>query len=165
MKPLREVESRFEIVYFFYTPCSTGTQQKKTLHLHLHLNLHFGKISVIKNLNWPDDCLTRTSDNIILIHENEQKFKIAQAFKTSPLLCLQLQHTDYHVVYTTSKFEAGSFYFDYVLQPFTIINPVFMSILELYSFHTMDNKEHFFRNCLVQHYLVCRRRRATVLHA
>ena len=50
---------------------STGTWQKETV-----LNLHLGKISVIKNLNWPDECPTRTSD-IILMYENEQKFKIA----------------------------------------------------------------------------------------
>ena len=41
------------------------------------LNLHLRKTIVVKNLNWPDECLTRSSDNIILIHENEQKFKIA----------------------------------------------------------------------------------------
>ena len=38
------------------------------------LNLHLEKTSVIKNLNWPDECETRTSDNIILIYENEHKF-------------------------------------------------------------------------------------------
>ena len=26
----------------------------------------------------------------------------------SPSLCVQLQHTDYHVLYTTSKFEAAT---------------------------------------------------------
>ena len=41
------------------------------------LNLHLGKTSVIKNLNRPHECATRTSDNIISIHKNEQKFKIA----------------------------------------------------------------------------------------
>ena len=35
---------------------------------------------------------------------------------------------------------------------------MFISILKLYTFHTMDNRKHFFRNYLVQHYLVCRRR-------
>ena len=29
----------------------------------------------------------------------------------------------------------------------------------------MDNRNIFFRNYLLQHYLVCRRRRVTVLHA
>ena len=84
----------------------------------------------------------------------------------SPSLCVQLQHTDYHVLYTTSKFEAATTTtLNYILQPFTIFNPVFISILKLCTFHTMDNRKHFFRNYLVQHYLVCRRRRVTVLHA
>ena len=47
-------------------------RDKKTV-----LNLRLGKTSVMKNLNWPDECPTRTFDNIILMHENEQKFKIA----------------------------------------------------------------------------------------
>ena len=77
-------------------------------------------------------------------------------------LCVQLQHTDYHVLYTTSKFEAATTTtLNYILQPFTIFNLVFISILKLYTFHTMDNRKHFFRNYLVQHYLVCRRRRVT----
>ena len=45
---------------------TTGKCKKKTV-----LNLHFGKTSVIKNLDWLDECPTRTSDNIILIHEQE----------------------------------------------------------------------------------------------
>ena len=44
---------------------STGTCQKAALNLHLE------KTSVIKNLNWPDECAKRTSDNIILIHEKQ----------------------------------------------------------------------------------------------
>ena len=64
------------------------------------------------------------------------------------------------------KFEAGiTTILNYILQPFTIINPVFISIFKLYSFHTMDNRKHFPPNYLVQNYLVCRRRRVTVLHA
>ena len=68
----------------------------------------------------------------------------------SPSLCVQLQHTDYHVLYTTSKFEAATTTtLNYILQPLTIFNPVFISILKLYTFHTMDNRKHFFRNYLV----------------
>ena len=79
--------------------------------------------------------------------KSHKRFKHA-----SPSLCVQLQHTDYHVLYTTSKFEAATTTtLNYILQPFTIFDPVFISILKLYTFHTMDNRKHFFRNYLVQH--------------
>ena len=73
--------------------------------------------------------------------KSHKRFKHA-----SPSLCVHLQHTDYHVLYTTSKFEAATTTtLNYILQPFTIFNPVFISILKLYTFHTMDNRKHFFR--------------------
>ena len=61
---------------------------------------------------------------------------------------------------TATKFEAGM---TTTLQPFTIIKPMFTENLKLYSFHTMDNREQFFRNYLDQYYLVSSRRRVTIL--
>ena len=44
------------------------------------------------------------------------------------------------------------------------LTPYLYQFLNCILFSTVDNREQFFRNYLVQHYLVCRRRRVTVLH-
>ena len=54
---------------------------------------------------------------------------------------------------------------EYVLQPVSqSLTRCLYQSLNCILFSTMDNIEQFFRNYLVQHYLVCRRRRVTVLH-
>ena len=65
---------------------------------------------------------------------------------------LQRRNTEYHVLYTTLTFQAGTTaILNWVLELFSIINPMLIFILKLYYFHTMDNRRQaFFRNHLVQ---------------
>ena len=88
------------------------------------------------------------------MQENEQKLtiKIHRRFRRRRSSVLQRQNTDYHVLYTTLTFQAGTTaILNWVLELFSIINPVLILILKLYYFHTMDNKRQVFCcNHLVQ---------------
>jgi hypothetical protein len=81
------------------------------------------------------------------MQENEQKLtiKIHRRFRRRRSSVLQRQNTDYHVFYTTLTFQAGSTaILNWVLELFSIINPVLILILKLYYFHTMDNRRQVF---------------------
>jgi hypothetical protein len=71
------------------------------------------------------------ANNILLSYQykkmsrNEQLKFHGSFTETLPSLCLQRQNTDYHVVYTTLTFQAGTnATFNSVLELFSIINPV-----------------------------------------